>query len=318
MLGSLSFARGRAPARPVQSIDRTASLRCGDPWRFLGNDADLDSAPWRPDSPSSRRTTHSIPGASRAWSRSAGTTRCLPRAHPHPGLPGVAVPRRRPLPQVLHTYDLFVALTAAAAATTRLRIGTGICLVVERDPIITAKEVASVDHLSGGRFEFGVGAGWNREEMATTAPTRGRAWRSARARRGDEGDLDAGRGQLPRRATSTSSGSGPGRSPPSGPTRRSSSAATARRSSTGCSRSATPGSRTTAATTSSTGSPSCARAPSGRRGPGHRVRRPGRPPSSARSARRPASTAPCAGCRPAPGPESSAALDRCGDARSAS
>jgi probable F420-dependent oxidoreductase len=64
------------------------------------------------------------------------------------------------------TYDLFVALTAAAAATTRLRVGSGICLVIERDPIITAKEVASVDHLSGGRMEFGVGAGWNREEMA--------------------------------------------------------------------------------------------------------------------------------------------------------
>jgi probable F420-dependent oxidoreductase len=65
-----------------------------------------------------------------------------------------------------HTYDLFVALTAAAAATRRLRVGSGVCLVVERDPIVTAKEVASVDHLSGGRFEFGVGAGWNREEMA--------------------------------------------------------------------------------------------------------------------------------------------------------
>ncbi|MFG2041776.1 LLM class F420-dependent oxidoreductase [Dactylosporangium sp. NPDC048998] len=64
-----------------------------------------------------------------------------------------------------HTYDLFVALTAAAAATSRLRVGSGICLVIERDPIITAKEVASVDQLSGGRFEFGVGAGWNREEM---------------------------------------------------------------------------------------------------------------------------------------------------------
>ena len=62
-------------------------------------------------------------------------------------------------------YDLFVALTAAAAATSRLRVGSGICLVIERDPIITAKEVASVDHLSGGRFVFGVGAGWNREEM---------------------------------------------------------------------------------------------------------------------------------------------------------
>jgi probable F420-dependent oxidoreductase len=70
------------------------------------------------------------------------------------------------LPQkYFHTYDLFVALTAAAAATSRLRIGSGICLVIERDPITTAKEVASVDALSGGRMEFGVGAGWNREEM---------------------------------------------------------------------------------------------------------------------------------------------------------
>jgi probable F420-dependent oxidoreductase len=73
----------------------------------------------------------------------------------------------QPLPRKYsHTYDLFVALTAAAEATTRLRVGSGVCLVVERDPIITAKEVASVDHLSGGRFEFGVGSGWNREEMA--------------------------------------------------------------------------------------------------------------------------------------------------------
>jgi probable F420-dependent oxidoreductase len=63
------------------------------------------------------------------------------------------------------SLDPFVALTAAAMATTRLRIGTGICLVVERDPIITAKEGASLDLLSAGRFEFGVGAGWNREEM---------------------------------------------------------------------------------------------------------------------------------------------------------
>src|SRR4051794_20140363 len=64
-----------------------------------------------------------------------------------------------------HSYDLVVALTHAAAATSRPRVGTGICLVVERDPITTAKEAASIDHLSGGRFEFGVGAGWNREEM---------------------------------------------------------------------------------------------------------------------------------------------------------
>jgi probable F420-dependent oxidoreductase len=65
-----------------------------------------------------------------------------------------------------HTYDPFVALTAAAAATERLLLATGICLVVERDPITTAKEVASLDRLSGGRFLFGVGAGWNVEEMA--------------------------------------------------------------------------------------------------------------------------------------------------------
>jgi probable F420-dependent oxidoreductase len=64
-----------------------------------------------------------------------------------------------------HTYDLFVALTAAATATSRLRVGSGVCLIIQRDPISTANAVASVDHLSGGRFEFGVGAGWNREEM---------------------------------------------------------------------------------------------------------------------------------------------------------
>jgi probable F420-dependent oxidoreductase len=77
----------------------------------------------------------------------------------YPG--GKELPRR-----YVHTYDLFVAITAALTATSRLRVGSGICLVIERDPIITAKEVASVDFLSGGRFEFGVGAGWNREEMA--------------------------------------------------------------------------------------------------------------------------------------------------------
>jgi probable F420-dependent oxidoreductase len=65
-----------------------------------------------------------------------------------------------------HTYDPFVALMAAAAATERLRVATGICLVIERDPITTAKEVASLDRLSDGRFLFGVGAGWNLEEMA--------------------------------------------------------------------------------------------------------------------------------------------------------
>jgi probable F420-dependent oxidoreductase len=61
--------------------------------------------------------------------------------------------------------DPFVTLAAAAAATKRLKVATGICLVVQRDPIQTAKEVASLDQISGGRFLFGIGAGWNAEEM---------------------------------------------------------------------------------------------------------------------------------------------------------
>ena len=81
------------------------------------------------------------------------------RDSPYPG--GGELPRK-----YIHCYDLFVALTHAAAATSKLRVGSGICLVIQRDPIHTAKEVASIDHLSGGRLEFGVGAGWNREEMS--------------------------------------------------------------------------------------------------------------------------------------------------------
>jgi probable F420-dependent oxidoreductase len=81
------------------------------------------------------------------------------RESPYPG--GAELPRK-----YLSSYDPFVALMAAAAATARLRIGTGVCLVIQRDPIHTAKEVATLDRLSGGRVEFGVGAGWNREEMA--------------------------------------------------------------------------------------------------------------------------------------------------------
>ena len=65
-----------------------------------------------------------------------------------------------------HTLDPFIALTAAAMATKTLKVGTGICLVIEHDPIDIAKAVASLDHVSNGRFLFGVGAGWNAEEMA--------------------------------------------------------------------------------------------------------------------------------------------------------
>ena len=62
--------------------------------------------------------------------------------------------------------DPFVTLAAAAMATKRLKVGTGVCLVAQRDPIQTAKLVASIDQVSGGRFLFGVGGGWNAEEMA--------------------------------------------------------------------------------------------------------------------------------------------------------
>jgi probable F420-dependent oxidoreductase len=61
--------------------------------------------------------------------------------------------------------DPFVTLTAAAIATRRLKVGTGVCLVAQRDPIQTAKLVASIDQISAGRFVFGVGNGWNRDEM---------------------------------------------------------------------------------------------------------------------------------------------------------
>jgi len=80
------------------------------------------------------------------------------RETPYPA--GGELPR-----EYARTLDPFVALSAAAAATSTLKIGTGICLVVEHDPIVLAKAVASLDQISGGRFLFGVGAGWNVEEM---------------------------------------------------------------------------------------------------------------------------------------------------------
>src|SRR5438270_7486634 len=84
----------------------------------------------------------------------------------------IPVSRKSPFPsggelpkRYAHTHDPFVALSFAAAATRKLMLGTGICLIPERDPIITAKCVASLDQFSGGRFIFGIGGGWNIEEM---------------------------------------------------------------------------------------------------------------------------------------------------------
>jgi probable F420-dependent oxidoreductase len=84
----------------------------------------------------------------------------------------IPVPRRTPPPgggelakRYYDVMDPFVTLTAAAMATKTLKIGTGVCLVNQRDTIQTAKLVASIDQVSGGRFLFGIGVGWNAEEM---------------------------------------------------------------------------------------------------------------------------------------------------------
>ena len=84
--------------------------------------------------------------------------------------------------QYWHTLDPFIALTAAALSTTKLLVGTGICLVIEHDPIDIAKQVASVDQISGGRFLFGIGGGWNREEMADHGTEFGNRWKLLRER----------------------------------------------------------------------------------------------------------------------------------------
>jgi probable F420-dependent oxidoreductase len=81
----------------------------------------------------------------------------LSRKTPWPG--GPELPR-----EYLHTYDPVVALTSVASATSTLKLATGIILIAQRDPIITAKELATLDNLSGGRLIVGIGGGWNRDE----------------------------------------------------------------------------------------------------------------------------------------------------------
>lgn len=103
--------------------------------------------------------------------------------HTHIPRAQMSLPGGKALPEEYwRTHDPFVALAVAAAVTTRLRLGTGICLVVQRDPITLAKEVASLDHLSGGRFLFGIGGGWNAVEMAHHGTDFGARWRLLRER----------------------------------------------------------------------------------------------------------------------------------------
>ncbi len=97
------------------------------------------------------------------------------RRSPWPG--GAELPK-----QYRYTFDPFLALTVAALASKTIKVATGICLVVQRDPIHTAKEVSTLDVLSGGRFLFGVGGGWNREEMEDHGTDPAKRWQLMRER----------------------------------------------------------------------------------------------------------------------------------------
>ena len=101
----------------------------------------------------------------------------IPKSRKTPWPGGRELPR-----EYWRTHDPFVALAVAAAVTTRLKVGTGICLVIERDPIVLAKEVASLDALSNGRFLFGIGGGWNLEEMENHGTDPKQRWRLLRER----------------------------------------------------------------------------------------------------------------------------------------
>jgi probable F420-dependent oxidoreductase len=101
----------------------------------------------------------------------------------------IPVSRRTPFPYgaelpdgYRHQLDPFVALTAIAGVTTTLKLGTGICLVAQHDPILLAKTIASLDFLSNGRFLFGVAGGWNREEMANHSTKPAQRWEIMRER----------------------------------------------------------------------------------------------------------------------------------------
>jgi len=90
---------------------------------------------------------------------------------PFPGATDGVIP-----PYYAHAMDPFVALAAAAAVTSKIKLGTGICLVPERNPLHTAKEIATLDQISGGRFIFGIGAGWLKEETEIFGANFPRRW----------------------------------------------------------------------------------------------------------------------------------------------
>lgn len=97
------------------------------------------------------------------------------RKSPWPG--GAELPQ-----EYWHTHDPFVSLMAVAAVTRDIKVGTGIALITERDPILMAKQVATLDHLSNGRFLMGIGAGWNAEEMENHGTPFQNRWKILRER----------------------------------------------------------------------------------------------------------------------------------------
>jgi probable F420-dependent oxidoreductase len=101
----------------------------------------------------------------------------IPTSRQSPWAGGAELPKH-----YWHALDPFIALTAAALTTKTLKVGTGICLVIQRDTIQTAKQVASLDHISNGRFLFGIGGGWNREEMADHGTDFSKRWKLMRER----------------------------------------------------------------------------------------------------------------------------------------
>ena len=177
------------------------------------------------------------------------------RASAFPG--GGELPR-----EYAHTFDPFVALSFAAGVTTRLKLGTGICLVPQRDPIVTAKSVASVDRLSNGRFVFGIGGGWNVEEMNNHGADHKTPLQvNARAGAGDEGAMGP-RTRPPSMANSSiSTRSGATPSHFSGRTRLSSWAARATTLYVASRNTATAGSRAVRGSTPKLTWPGCARRP---------------------------------------------------------
>jgi probable F420-dependent oxidoreductase len=110
--------------------------------------------------------TMSVPALARAAEERGFDSIWVPEHSHIPTTGNTPYPGRGPVtPDFARTFDPFAVLAAAASVTSTIKLATGICLLIQRDTIHTAKTIATLDHLSGGRIVFGVGGGWNRPEM---------------------------------------------------------------------------------------------------------------------------------------------------------